>query len=367
MNVLHVVAAPVLGGAQDVVRVLVEDQRGCGIGVVAATSPGGQFPARLRSLNVEVLEIPLEHGFSPSSVAALRRFLSRELVEIVHAHGARATLYSAVAAWGKSVRLISHVHLADEWRWNGSWRARMDRTISRRASRIIACSTKLRDDLVHRQGFDAARVRSIPNGVEVHRFDRLPGRSEARAALQLPIAATIAGCAVRLEPQKGIAHLLDAFALVAPESPELHLAIAGAGSLRGPLETQACSLGLADRVHWLGWQDDVGHFLAALDLYVLPSLEEGLPLGVLEAMAAGVPVLATAVGGTPDVVQPGVTGALVPPAAPASLAASLMESLRHRSQTVAMAQRAREFVLRHHSAKSMCEAVRALYHEVLGP
>ena len=144
----------------------------------------------------------------------------------------------------------------------------------------------------------------------------------------------------RLEAQKGITDLLDAAAML----PDVVFEIAGEGPQRDQLVAKAATLGVADRVRWLGHRDDVPALLAAADLFVLPSLNEGLPLAAMEAMLAGVPIVATDAGGTGEIVRDGITGVLVPPGDPEALSASIRALLSDRPRAARLAIAARELI-----------------------
>jgi glycosyltransferase involved in cell wall biosynthesis len=165
----------------------------------------------------------------------------------------------------------------------------------------------------------------------------------------------------RLDEQKGHCYLLEAAAQV----PEAQFVLAGDGPLRASLEAQARSLGVEDRVKFLGYRSDIADLLADCDVFVLPSLYEGLPLSILEAMSAGKPVIATHIGGTDEAVIAGETGLLVPPADSAALAAAIRSLLTDRplAQRLATAGRAR--VAQEFSAAKMVQQVIAVYDELL--
>ena len=174
-------------------------------------------------------------------------------------------------------------------------------------------------------GLDPARLTVIPNGIDPAPFDR--AEPVARAAIGVPDDAHLALCVGRLDPQKGLPDLLDAAERVIARRPDWHLALAGDGPDRDWLLGQLAERpALRDRVHWLGRRDDVPGLLKSADVLVLPSLWEGMPNVVLEAMAARRPVVGTAVEGTEDLVVPGRTGWLVPPRDPAALAQALDEA-----------------------------------------
>lgn len=220
-------------------------------------------------------------------------------------------------------------------------------------SRFVA--SRLRD----RFGVPDAKIRIIPNAVDVGEAPRPDARLRAELAgdATTKLVLTVA----RLDAQKGIGHLLDAAAAV----PGALFVIAGEGPDRATLEAKVVSLGLGERVRFLGHRRDVPALLAIADLFVLPSLYEGLPLSVLEAMAVGVPVVATAIGGTDEIVRDGETGTLVAARDPIALAAGIRSVLADRPRAARLAQAARVFVEREHSTERMVSRVSQLYDELL--
>lgn len=231
--------------------------------------------------------------------------------------------------------------------------------LTRSLHRHVAVSRFVAARLHERFGVPASRIAIVSNAVDVEA--RAPRDDRLRAAIvgsdRVPLVLTVA----RLDPQKGVAYLLDAAAQV----PDAVFAIAGEGPERTVLEARAAALGVAHRVRFLGHRQDVPALLAIADLFVLPSLYEGLPLSVLEAMAVGVPVVATAIGGTDEIVRDGETGTLVPPSDAPALAAAIRATLAGRPRAERMAKDARALVEREHSAAAMVAATSQLYEELL--
>ncbi len=226
--------------------------------------------------------------------------------------------------------------------------------------RYIAVSNDLARCLRRRVGVPEGKIRVVHNGIPVERFDRPPGdalRGALGGADGRPIVLTTA----RLDMLKGHAHLLEAAATV----PEPVFVLAGEGPLRERLEARARQLGLEGRVVFLGHRDDVPELLAVADLFVLPSISEGLPLSVVEAMAAGKPVVATAIGGIDEAVVDGETGILVPPADPVALAAAIRRLLAEGSFARRLGEAGRARARREFSAEAMAERIGGIYAEVL--
>jgi glycosyltransferase involved in cell wall biosynthesis len=309
--------------------------------------------------------VAVERGASPirgvASLLPLVRALRRERPVVFHAHQtwSLSCRYGIVAA--ALARVPARVASAQLF-------VEMPRLlavdaqhalISRCLHRHVAVSRHVAGRLHDRLGVAAAKITVIPNAVEprapTQRDDALRARLGVRGDRAL--ALTVA----RLEEQKGITHLLDAAAML----PDVVFAIAGEGPERDGLVAKAASLGLSERVHWLGHRDDVPALLAAADLFVLPSLNEGLPLAAMEAMLAGVPIVATDAGGTGEVVRAGVTGMLVPPGDPRALADAIRALRDDPERARHLAAAARGLIEREHSTAAMVAATSRLYDELL--
>jgi len=211
------------------------------------------------------------------------------------------------------------------------------------------------------------KVVTIYNGVQTNEFAALAARAAARGrrAFGIPAGAPLVGAVGRLHRQKGFTDLITALAQVREHLPAVRLLLVGDGELRGDLEAHAQALGLSEVVTFAGLRTDIPEILAELDLFALPSLWEGLPNVVLEAMAAGLPVVATAVGGTPEVVVDGVSGLLVPPHDPAALAEALVFLLRDPGMRRKIGQAGRKRVGQCFSVGQMVRKTEDLYETLL--
>ena len=178
---------------------------------------------------------------------------------------------------------------------------------------------------------------------------------------RLAHAGVVIGTACRLELIKGLNYLIEALAVLAPEFPDLRLEIAGGDTLRGALEQKSRQLGVSGIVSFLGWREDLPSVMAGWDIFVLPSLDEGFGVAALEGMAAGLPVIASAVGGLCELVQNGETGWLVPPASPAELAQRVGELIHDGRKREAMGIAGRQRALDHFPTSRMVERTFAVY------
>jgi len=347
------------GGEESLLGLLGALDRGRWAPTLVAPADGA-VAARARALGVPVRLIALPMLRRPrlallGSVAALQRLVRTTSAVLVHANGSRAMAYAGVAARLARRPVIWHVRI-------GERDPLLDRVLGRLADRVIVIS----QSVVRRFPRALARkVRVVPNGVDLERFAPRPPSARLRAALGIPDGTPAVVSVGRFVALKGYGHLLDAAAALDAERPGVHWILVGDGELRADLEARARSLGLAARVHFTGWRDDIPDLMALGDLLVLPSLAEPFGRVLIEAMAMARAVVATSAGGVPEIVVHGETGLLVPPADPRALAAAVRELLDDpgRAARLGVAGRRRaqaEFGLARHAA-----AVGALYDELL--
>lgn len=302
-----------------------------------------------------------------------RQQLAGQTVDVIHSHcqfGDGLALLLASPLQAKA--LVRTVHNEREWpRRPGRRFLLTNLAYPLRFDLEMGVSLKVADNLNRRP---MARLLGrhalcMYNAVNLERFVRprdLASRQLKRAELGIPPGAPLVGSIGRLTAQKGYSTLLEAAAHVRAELPNAHLLIVGEGELRAELERQADKLGLADRAHLTGPRQDVDELLPAFDLFVSSSLWEGLPTVILESMAAGVPVVATDVSGTRELVRHGVTGLLVPPGDAAALAEAMLQALRQTREPVAWVERAAERV-QDFSIVSVAQQHAAVYEALMQP
>jgi glycosyltransferase involved in cell wall biosynthesis len=237
---------------------------------------------------------------------------------------------------------------------------------NRSLHQAIAVSEATKKDWVRRTGIPAERVVTIHNGIDPEHFVRQQAKHDARARLGLPRDAVILGGLGRLAPAKGFAQLIEALAALRSDFPNALVAIAGDGPLREQLETRAQSLGVAERVVFLGFQTDVNLVLDACDVFVLSSLCEALPFALLEAMAHELPVVGTTVGGVPEVIIPGENGFLAPPRDGGALAASVRPLLESTDLRNRMGGAGRQRVIKHFHEADMVQKTLNVYRQMSG-
>jgi glycosyltransferase involved in cell wall biosynthesis len=289
-------------------------------------------------------------GLRPGLVAQLAALFRRWRADVVHTHNTKALVYGGPAARLARAPLLVHT-------WHGQnllaspREGLLFRLAGRLPDRVVAVSQDAARLMV-REGVPAYKVHTIRNGIDLSRF-AYAGPAEGGPAV------TVA----RLSPEKDIATLLRAVALVRRERADFRLEVAGGGACAGDLHALADALGLGETVRFLGPVGDVPAVLARASLFVLPSLTEGISLTLLEAMARGLPVVATNVGGNPEVVADGETGLLVPPGRPEELAAAVLRVLREPGAGRRMGAAGRRRAEQVFDVRGMVAAYEALYRE----
>ncbi len=312
--------------------------------------------------------IPVHHlgrgRFDPRILTDLVSLVRRRSARILHVHGYAAADFGRVAARMSGAKLVLHEHFADPRM--PAYQALADRLLAPLTDRAIAVSHSTRDFLVSKRSVPAELVRLIWNGAPLGEF--APGGRDralaARSELGLPEEAVVIGTIGRLNAQKGHTHLLDALALLRTRLPDLWTLIVGDGDLMDSLKEQAARLGLGDRVVFAGHRTDVPDLLAALDVFCISSLYEGTPLALFEAMAAGRPIVSTAVDGCREVLEDGVSGLLVPPADAEALAGALERVVTNAELRGALGRRALE-ESRRYDVQTCVEQMQALYDQLL--
>src|SRR5690606_27595254 len=358
MKVLHVETGRHLYGGARQVAWLVRGLDRAGLDNLLVCPPGSGIDAAARTAGIRVLNVACAGDADLRFVQRLRGAIVRERPDIVHSHSRRgADLMGGIAARLARVpavvsRRVDHTE--------PKWAARLRYAAF---ARIVAISETVAAALAA-SGVDRDRVTVIRSAVEVARFDEAAGRE--RLALEFGVGAdTLAIAAVgQLIPRKGHRHLLSAMARLADRLPGAHLVVFGQGPLRAELEARARSLGLGERVRFAGFRQDLDRLLGAFDLLVHPALREGLGVAMLEAAAAGLPVIAFDAAGAREAVRHGENGRLVPPGDAAALADAIVELGRDAALRERMGAAGRERMRRDFSIESMVDDHIRLYDAV---
>ncbi|MBE2267149.1 MAG: glycosyltransferase [Anaerolinea sp.] len=326
MRVTHIIKATRIAGAERHLLTLLPAlvQRGADVSLILIHEPDkpvADFADALTAGGVTVVRVPIPRHIDFTLFGRLRRALRQLKPDIAHTHLLHADLYGVIAARLAGVRkVVISRHNDDQFRTLLPFRL-IHNLLWGMSSGGIAISEAIRQFCIRVEGVRPTKIQTIHYGLTlpIQQADRQRARAALSTELKLPADALILGVVCRLIAQKGIAYALRAL----PRIDNAVLVIAGEGSLRAALEAEARALGIAERVHFLGWREDTAALMAAFDIFLAPSLWEGFGLVLLEAMAQQTPIIASSVSAIPEIVVDRETGRLVPPRDPVALAAAI--------------------------------------------
>jgi glycosyltransferase involved in cell wall biosynthesis len=364
MKVVHLVIGGEVGGGQSIALRLAAAAGERGHDALVVSPSPGPFLELVEQAGFESRVVPLARAADLAGARRLARLLRAEGADLLHTH----TMFSGnvlarLAARAARVPPLAHMHTEGYFR-SGTLARRaqraLDNATARLCARIVAVSESTRAAL-EEQGYPRDRLVVVRNGIDLP----APEERGLREELGVPGDAFLVACIGRLSPYKGQLELLEAL----ERAPGVHAVLIGldhqtGGAYRERLEADAHRLGVNGRVRFAGYRPGAAALLADCDALALPSWIEGLPLVALEAMARRKPVVATAVGGTPELVADGETGLLVPPRDVGALAAALSALAADRARAARMGEAGHERVAREFSARAMADRILEIYDEL---
>ncbi len=363
-RVVYLAHAFHVGGAEEMVLNLVRHLPERFEPAVVCINQAGPIGEEIRATGVPFRVLGLTPGLlRPFDVMRLRDFLYECEPDIVHTFLLTASLYGRFASMLARVPIVvgTEVNIYEHKR---PLHAMTERWLMRWTDTVVASAEAVRDFYVDQVKADPSKVEVIYNAVDWAQLQSTMTREEMRAEVGIPAEAKLAGIIARLTKQKAHHVLFDALAQT-PELSDVHVMVVGDGELRDELTRRVSDLGLAARVHFAGARRDLGNVLASIDVFLMPSLWEGLPLSLVLAMGAGLPVIATSVAGIPEVVQQGVSGLLVEPGDVPGLGAAMARVFGNDTERVLMGQAARAFVRPRFGVDGYVNSVTALYDRLL--
>ena len=321
--------------------------------------PNVEFYERARRRGLSVRMVHCKGRADWRAVRQIEEYIQEDGIDLVHTHGYKADLYGYLAAWRSGKPVVATCH-----NWVGGTAALgiynyLDRMALKKFNALAAVSGAVAQRLLD-FGVPAEKVKTIANGIDVQAFER----GEPLPALSVT-AGKVVGVVARLDLQKGFEYLLRAIRELCGIYA-LKIVIVGEGPDRKAIEDMVKEFGLQSNVVLAGQQSDMPGVYAAMDIFVLPSLNEGLPMTVLEAMAASRPVIATRVGAIPSVIKDGENGLLVDPRDVDGLRNALARLLSDSDLCRSMGGQAHDWVSRNYTSEVMAQKYRQLYEEVLG-
>ena len=357
---LQVVLTLAPGGTERLVVELVKRLGAESAQAVCCLDVAGAWGQQLQLDGVPLTVIGRQPGFHPGLGSRIAAAAAAVHATVLHCHQYTPFVYGALARLrrpGLRVVFTEHGRLSDAP--PSSKRRMVNPWLTRAASRIVSVSANLREHMVQ-EGFPAGRVEVVHNGIDPGPPPSIEDRARARQDLGVGHETIVIGTVARLDPVKDYGTLLAALAHPSLAATDRRLVVIGDGPERQRLESRAKELGVADRATFLGHRDDARRWLAGVDIYVNSSISEGVSLTILEAMAAGLPVVATEVGGTPEVVTP-ECGELVPARDAAAIAAAVARLAADSERRRVLGRQARERVARQFTIERMVNTYLDMY------
>ncbi len=391
LNVMQIILNLDIGGAQEVVRTLVDYLVAGDCVPIVCTFQDGPLRQDIEKLGIKVEVLPPRRY---SIVAfplfiwdmiriwqSLARLVKKYDIDVVQTHLLRSLDFLIlILRYTTRLRVVLWTfHSANfaldraelpKYKWLLKPKRYAHHLLYRLASRMvsgfIAVSDEVKEAMVKVIGPIQDRITVICNGVDIKRYRQPVDKARMKSQLGLDTTTRLIAVVATLKKPKGHHYMVEAMATIVPQHPDVHALFIGDGELREELQAQVARLNLGQHIHFLGNRNDVSDLLAASELFVLPSLWEGLSMALLEAMAAGKPIVATAVSGTTQVMVPGETGLIVPPGDSQALASAIIHILSDPAQEAQfMGQTARRYVEIHYSAQKQADEHLALYRRLL--
>lgn len=368
-RILHLISSSGFLGAENVVLELSKETSKQAIWVTIGILENRnnlhmELADRARQEGMKVQIFPCRGRFDRKTIESIRDFILSQQPNILHSHNYKSNFYALAANRKKSTWVVTN-HLWKRTTLALKVYAYLDSLIIRRADKVVAVSEDIANEMT-RRGISSEKIHIIDNGINLDRFANKRIYNDRRKSLGLNGTHKIFGTIASLTPEKGQVYLIEAARLVTDKYPECRFFIVGDGGQRELLEEKTAAFGLTKKVNFTGSRKDVPELLHMFDAFVLPSLAEGLPIALLEAMAAKVPVIATRVGAIPQLIEDHVSGLLIQPKDSQAIANAIREVLNDEQRSLEMAEKGFERVRDNYSSAIMARKYLAVYRELLG-
>jgi glycosyltransferase involved in cell wall biosynthesis len=363
INVLQLVEGFSFGGAEGKLLELVErlDKSKYNV-TVCSLGLGGILQEKFEKIGVKVLVISRKSKFDCAFIFKLIKLMREEKIDILQTTLFFADFIGPIAAKLAGVRVTLAWETISAPEWLVKRRLIAYKIAMKFADKIISVSEATKIWSVKKRGISPEKLVTIPYGVDLQKYNLNPA-SEKRKELGVSSGTILFGTVARLHKQKGHVYLIKAVKDVVKEIPNVKFVFIGDGELREELEEQVNKFKIADKFLFLGFRYDVDELLKTIDVFVLPSLYEGLPNVILEAMACGQPVIATSVDGSPEAIENNVTGILVPPRDPESLKHAISHLAKNKNLRESMGKEGRHRVEKYFSLRGQLEKFENMYDQ----
>jgi len=363
MNILHINTEKTWRGGEQQTLYLAEGLKNRGHRSEIVCQPGKELEARARDKGVAVHPVKMRAEWDVAAVIKIRSIIKARSIDIVHMHTSHAhTLGVAAARFAGRAKTV--VARRVDFSIYRHWLSLSGLKYKFGVDRYVAISHAIKDVLV-KDGIPADTIEVVHSGIDLGRFEGIDG-SSIRAELGIPVDAPVIGTVAHFAWHKGLEYLVDAAPFVADEIDGVRIVFVGSGSLEEEIKQRAAASGANDQIVFAGFRTDVAQCLDMFDIFVMPSVMEGLCTSILDALAARKPVVASQAGGIPEIIENGETGLLVPPGDAAALAGGLIRALREPELAARMAEQGRQKVQELFSIDAMVEGNVKVYERLLG-
>jgi len=321
----------------------------------------GEFADEIERMGIKVMLLPrVKRRRDYFPFFRIARILRQQGIDIIHTHNTEPFIDGTISSLLAGVKTIVHTDHAREFPDKKRYMF-LEWLFSHFAYRVVGVSDHTSENLIRYEKISKRKIVTIMNGIDGEKYSINIDKDKKRNELGIRQGGMVIGLGVRLSEQKGITYLLQAMPDILIQFPDLTLLIAGDGHLADNLKAEAKGLGIHDHVVFAGPRLDMPEILKVLDLYVLPSLWEGLPMVLLEAMAAGCPIVATDVGGNSMAIKNGINGRLIPSKSPQHLSQAIIELLDNPGLRNLYSQKGKDIFKNNFSARAMTSKYEILY------
>ncbi len=365
-QVLHVIYSLFRGGAEKHIETIATAPSTKYRHLVCSLTSGDELVDSMRSAGIPVFLLGKKFRGDPGVMLPLVRLIRDQRVDIIHLHNTSGTFWGTLAAIlaRTSIPIVRTEHSPYIPARSPLLYRSLHSYLTGRSEKIICVSDHVKKSLIANLPRWKDKYVTIHNGINIDKFKTSLSRKECRSRFKLPADAGIVGTIGRLIALKNHARLIQSLPAVRKEVKDVHLVILGEGELKSKLRQLSVDFGVSDSVSFLPSTDDIDEFLRSLDVYILPSLSEGLPLTLLEALAAGIPAVASSVGGIPEIIKDGYDGYLISPVKEDEIAGRITDLLRHGNTAADFARRGEETVRDRFSAEQMISRTEELYDKL---
>lgn len=363
-TILHLIDTTGPGGAETVFTNLLKELEGTEFRNIVVLRGEGWVADSVRNLGITPHIIDSKGSFNLGYIKALRRLIVGEKVDLIHAHLLGSNVYGALLALICRKPMIATFHGAVDVASGERFLRAKFFLIGRGASTIVCVSRRLQQELAERSPLPTHKLKLIYNGVDPEAFSGAPA-SGLKEELGLPQNATVVVSIGNVRPAKGYEYLIDAAVTMAERNPNVHFVVVGhqKEKLFNELKSRAAGAPQQPNIRWLGFRQDVANILRQADIFLLPSVSEGFSISTVEAMMAGVPVIATRSGGPEEIIDNGVSGTLVPVRDPLAIVDAIQKMMDQSARSAVVVE-ARRIAEERFSLLSMLASYKGIYKQL---